>query len=219
MYKLLSRSLCALFILFTHQAYANDICGSAPLTCNSLHNVSLTVDDVVTDTGSVIVTVRFLQYANWLSSVGSTLFTPFVTLELDNQFLDIMQLSDIDILIKPNVYTYFGYAFIQTLVEYEYQFEWDLRNSDGLPQQLFAGLRVNVNAGARNVIGSQLVVNGFENDLGPQKSELGVSSPCNMQNGNFYYQQTDYAHAGSHLYFQRHYNSLQEVTSAVTGGD
>ena len=130
-----------------------------------------------------------------------------------------MQLSDIDILIKPNVYTYFGYAFIQTLVEYEYQFEWDLRNSDGLPQQLFAGLRVNVNAGARNVIGSQLVVNGFENDLGPQKCELGVSSPCNMQNGNFYYQQTDYAHAGSHLYFQRHYNSLQEVTSAVTGGD
>jgi hypothetical protein len=60
---------------------------------------------------------------------------------------------------------------------------------------------------------------GFENDLGPQNCELGVGSQCNMLNGNLYYQQTDYAHQGTHLSFQRHYNSLQKVTSAVTKDD
>jgi len=119
---------------------ADDICGSAPVSCNSLHNLSVTVDKIITDTNSAIVTVSFMQYANWYTGGSAMLFTPQVTFELDGQFVDQMQMTDIDPLIMPYTYSWYGYIFIQTLIKYEYQFEWDLRDSNGLPQQLFASL-------------------------------------------------------------------------------
>jgi RHS repeat-associated protein len=206
-------------LLIPHQVFAEDICGSAPVSCNSLHNFSVIVDKTITDTDSATVTVSFMQYANWYTGGGTMLFTPQVTFELDGQFVDQMQMTDIDPLVMPYTYSWYGYIFIQTLIKYEYQFEWDLRDIDGLPQQLFASLGIKVNVGAKNLTTATNLIMGFENDLGPQNCELGVGSQCNMLNGNLYYQQTDYAHQGTHLSFQRHYNSLQKVTSAVTKDD
>jgi RHS repeat-associated protein len=194
-------------------------CGSAPISCNSLHNLSVTVDKTITDTESATVTVSFMQYANFHTGGAFLLFKPQVTFELDGQFVDQMQMTDIDPLVEPYVYNYYGNNYLLALIKYEYQFEWDLRDSNDLPQQLFASLGVKVNAGAKNLATATTMVIGFENDLGPQNCELGVGSQCNMLNGNLYYQQTDYAHQGTHLKFQRHYNSLQEVTSAVTKND
>ena len=220
MLNVFSRFICVFIILFIpHQVFADDICGSAPISCNSLHNLNVTVDKAVTDTDSATVTVSFMQYANFHTGGPFLLFTPQVTFELDGQFVDQMQMTDIDPLIQPYTYNYLGNIYLLTLIKYEYQFEWDLRDSNDLPQQLFASLGVKVNAGAKNLATSTTVAMGFENDLGPQNCELDVGSQCNMLNGNLYYQQTDYAHQGTHLTFQRHYNSLQEVTSAVTKND
>jgi RHS repeat-associated protein len=220
MLNVCSRFLCILVTsLFSHQVLADDICGSAPISCNSLHNLNVTVDKIITDTDSALVTVSFMQYANWHTGGAFMLFTPQVTFELDGQFVDQMQMTDINPLIQPYTYNYYGNIYIQTLIKYEYQFEWDLRDSNDLPQQLFASFGIKVNAGAKNLATATTLVVGFENDLGPQNCELGVGSQCNMLNGNLYYQQTDYAHQGTHLSFQRHYNSLQKVTSAVTKGD
>lgn len=220
MLKIIKRIYCVIFILiFPCKVFANNICGSAPLSCNSLHNLSVTVDKQITDTENAVVTVSFMQYANFHTGGSFMLFTPQVTFELDGQFVDQMKMTDIDPLIQPYTYNYYGNIYLQTLIKYEYQFEWDLRDINGLPQQLFASLGIRVNAGAKNLTTQTNLVVGFENELGPQSCELGVGSQCNMLNGNLYYQQTDYTHQGTHLSFKRHYNSLQEVTSAVTEDD
>lgn len=126
-------------------------CGSAPISCNSLHNLSVTVDKTITDTESATVTVSFMQYANFHTGGAFLLFKPQVTFELDGQFVDQMQMTDIDPLVEPYVYNYYGNNYLLALIKYEYQFEWDLRDSNDLPQQLFASLGVKVNAGAKKL--------------------------------------------------------------------
>ena len=183
-----------------------------PTPCEVFANLDIEVNDQVTGSDHLELKVSFTYLFHFPPSVPFRLPTAGIkrTPVLGSETLDLGNMQLTDIANTSVSATNYGYTLLTA--NFEYTYLWDLLDENQQPAQLLNLLNVTVNGVNSQVLQSQLVAHGVEQELAQKNCHTLKGNACSLLNGNYFLAQSD--HRGTNgLSFTRYYNSLSKIAA------